>query len=606
MKTNYNNIIAFFSRFIAPSVRTYKVQTMLSVLLLFVATGLFICAMEISRMVIQSVQGTLDRGWLFDLLPRLGDMTPAVVLGVVGVACLLTFSAASLASYLRDLCFEEIALLLTADLRKQAFGHLLRARMTPYRAFESSVLVKRVISDIANVRMILVEAIMLRSADAALFLGLVLYMANLNGVLTLASLLLIGVYFAVAEVLARMIGPGLYRSDVSSEAMTGHLNQAFRRMPDIKSNQREDDEQAQFAVLVEQDYHVRKSTIKTLMLDRSVTGWMSSVLPIAVTLIGGFQVFAGNMRLDEVLVFVAAINMLTHSVDRLTQIPMIISRSHVSVVNVQELFDLPLEPQCEPQTAAPSPMLSTLPTPDQPLIRAQQFRRRLSDTHALHIDDLKIGSGEKVAVIGPSGCGKSSLFASLLKFDETYDGSLQLGGTEILDGGVSQLRRMISYMHQHSMVLPGSLSDNVAYSRIPSTPPSGDSAIVQLLHTVELGDLIDAQDGTRDTARLSGGQQRRLCLARALYRNAPLLLLDEPLTGVSPVTCSSITRHLMTRPGAVMMVTHQYEDLHLFDRVILLMAAETADGRVTTIEADGPHAVLMQSSARYREVVAHG
>lgn len=598
MKTNYNNIIAFFARFIAPSVRTYKVQTMLSVLLLFVATGLFICAMEISRMVIQSIQGTLDSSWLFDVFPRLAEMTPAVVLGVVGVACLLAFSAAGLASYLRDLCFEEIALLLTADLRKQAFGHLLRARMTPYRAFESSVLVKRVISDIANVRMILVEAIMLRSADAALFLGLVLYMASLNGILTIASLLLIGVYFFAAEVLARMIGPGLYRSDVSSEAMTGHLNQAFRRMADIKSNQREDDELAQFGILVEQDYHVRKSTIKTLMMDRSVTGWMSSVLPIAVTLIGGFQVFAGNMRLDEVLVFVAAINMLTHSVDRLTQIPMIISRSHVSVVNVQELFALPVEPQ----------ITAVAPAPDQPLIQAQGFRRRLSDTHALYIDDLTIGAGEKIAIIGPSGCGKSSLFASLLKFDETYDGSLKLGGAEIQDGGVSQLRRMISYMHQHSMVLPGSLSDNVAYSRTSPARPSGDPGIVKLLNAVELGDLLDTQDedGTRDTARLSGGQQRRLCLARALYREAPLLLLDEPLTGVSPVTCSSITRHLMARPEAVMMVTHHYEDLHLFDRVILLMAAETAGGRVTAIEADGAHAALMQTSARYREVVSHG
>lgn len=596
MKSDYRNMIAFFARFIAPSVRTYKVQTILSVWLLFVATGMFICAMEISRMVIQSVQGTLDNSWLFDALPHLAESSPSSVLGIVGVACLLTFSAAGLASYLRDLCFEEIALLLTADLRKQAFGHLLRARMTPYRALESSVLVKRVISDIANVRMILVEAIMLRSADAALFLGLVLYMASLDGVLTLASLLLIGVYFAVAELLARMIGPGLYRSDVSSEAMTGHLNQAFRRMLDIKSNQREDDEQAQFSVLVEQDYHVRKSTIKTLMLDRSVTGWMSSVLPIAVTLIGGFQVFAGNMQLDEVLVFVAAINMLTHSVDRLTQIPMIISRSHVSVVNVQELFALPVEQQ----------MADVAPVPDQPLIQARQFRRRLSDAHALHIDELKIGAGEKVAVIGPSGCGKSSLFASLLKFDETYDGSLKLGGAEILDGGVSQLRRMISYMHQHSMVLPGSLGDNVAYSRTSPLSPTDDSAIAHLLNTVDLGDLLDAEDGTRDTSRLSGGQQRRLCLARALYRDAPLLLLDEPLTGVSPVMCSSITRHLMARSEAVMMVTHHYEDLHLFDRVILLMAAETADGRVTTIEADGPHSALMRSSSRYREVVDHG
>jgi ABC-type multidrug transport system fused ATPase/permease subunit len=596
MENNYNTIIAFFARFIAPSVRAYKVRTMLSVLLLFVATGLFICAMEISRMVIQSIQGTLDHGWLFSMLPGLGDMRPSVVLGIVGMACLFAFSVAGLASYLRDLCFEEIALLLTADLRKQAFGHLLRARMTPYRAFESSVLVKRVITDIANVRMILVEAIMLRSADAALFLGLVLYMASLNGLLTLASLLLIGVYFVAAELLARMIGPGLYRSDVSAETMTGHLNQAFRRMPDIKSNQREDDEQAQFAVLVEQDYHVRKSTIKTLMLDRSVTGWMSSVLPIAVTLIGGFQVFAGNMRLDEVLVFVAAINMLTHSVDRLTQIPMIISRSHVSVVNVQELFALPLEQQTT----------ALAPAPDQPLIQAQQFRRRLSDTHALHIDELQIAAGEKVAIIGPSGCGKSSLFASLLRFDESYDGSLKLGGAEIQDGGVSQLRRMMSYMHQHSMVLPGSLSDNVTYSRAATTAPANDPAIVQLLTTVELDDLLDSQDGTRDTSRLSGGQQRRLCLARALYRNAPLLLLDEPLTGVSPLASSNITRHLMTRPEALMMVTHHYEDLHLFDRVILLMAVETADGRVTTIEADGTHAALMQSSARYREVVNHG
>jgi len=595
MTASYARILRFFRRYIGPSIAENRLGIVASLLLLFVSTALFILALELSRLVIQAVQQAVGDGLAAGLLRRMAGDDAAYLLAGAGLLCIATFSAASLSAYLRDVCFEEIALRLTVRLRKQLFTHLLGTRIVAFRAFESSLLVKRMIQDLGSIRMILVEAMMLRSADAALFVGLLAYLFSLDAALTWFSLSLVACYFAVAEISARLIGPGLYRSDASTEQMTSHLNQSFQRLADIKSNQTEEREGRQFGALADADYAIRKKTIKLLMLDRSVSGWLSSIVPIAITLVGGFWVLRGTMQLDQVLVFVAAVNMLTNAVDRLTEIPMIISRTAVSVQNVEELLLLPQEQRRLPDEVEAAA--------DGPVLEVTGFERKLSEQHRLRIDALEIRAGEKVAVIGPSGCGKSSLFGSALKFDEGYQGSLRLMGLEVGHSGTEAIRSRISYMHQHSMVLPDDVLGNVRYSR--SAQAIDDDAARQALRIVHLEDLLE--DGeTRDPARLSGGQKRRLCLARALYRRAPLLLLDEPLTGVSPAVGKEIVDALLRRPEAVIMVTHQYEELGRFDRVILMEVVETPEGRLTRIAAQDTHESLVASSPGYRESLAHG
>ena len=601
MKTYYKDVLRFFTRYIVPTLSAHKAQVVISILLLFLSTGLLILAMELSRLLIQGIQQTLGQHWLVEQLGIFPiDSSPTVILAEIGFLCVLVFSIASLVSYYRDIHFEEIALRLTVSLRKKLFEHLLKTRVSFFKNYESSVLVKRMIADLANIRMILVEALMLRSADALLFIGLLFYMLSLNGFLTAISLGLVALYFAIAEISARWIGPGLHRSDLSSENMTSHLNQSFQRVLDIKSNQRESHEKQSFDELAESDYRIRKKTISFLMLDRSVTGWLSFILPILVTIAGGFFVLNNTMRLDQVLVFVAVINMLTNSVDKLTEIPMIISRTHVSVRNVDELFSLPEEiVSNETRELAGIPEHKN----NSPAILIKEFSRPLSENHILEIDHLEIKQGEKIAVIGPSGCGKSCLFSSILKFDEEYSGFIKIFGLEVLESGVNTVRSNIAYMHQHSMVLPNNIESNIIYSRL-DTPVDND-LIKNILNTVELGELLDLQEGERDPAVLSGGQKRRLCLARALYRNSPLLLLDEPLTGVSPSVSRNIIRQLVLRSETLVMVTHQYEDLDRFDRVILMNIKETASERITFIEAQGTHETLMKENENYRKVLAN-
>lgn len=591
----YKETFSFFMRYIFPAIAAHRVKVMLSILLLFLSTFLYVAGMEFSRLVIQAIQQSLDGEWVVVMIPNVFGSEANGLLFGVSMLCAFSFSLAYTASYYRDVAFESIALDLTVSLRKQLFKHLLHTKYEQFSEFESSVLVKRLISDLGNVRMILVEALMLRSADVALFVGMLIYLFMLSWTLTLVSLFMIIAYFVMAGFFARVIGPHLYKSDVSTETLTSHLNQSFQRVLDIKSNQRECNESTGFDELADRDYKVKRRTVTWLMLDRSLTGWLSAILPVVITLVGGLYVLAGALSLDEILVFVATINMLVKSVDRLTEIPMVLSRAQVSIRNVDALFSLSNEKtgllKLGAESASPTVLL------------VDGFKKTLSDGHMLSLNAIKVNENEKVALIGPSGCGKSSLFYNLLKLSDGYDGRLELNGSELSSAQLESTRSYLSFMHQHSMVLPECVINNITYS---SPGSAVDIEMVRyVLKSVGLEELL-ALDNAFNSEDLSGGQKRRLCLARAMYRKAPLMLLDEPLTGVGPSQRAEIVKNLMGRTGAIIMVTHQYDLLPHFDRVVFMAVKESVFGRVTFIGGQGKHEDLLLTNNEYKRLVNVG
>ncbi len=188
--------------------------------------------------------------------------------------------------------------------------------------------------------------------------------------------------------------------------------------------------------------------------------------------------------------------------------------------------------------------------------------------------DLEWREGERLALLGPSGAGKSSIAALLLKLAAPQAGRITLGGVDLAALPATELRNRIACLSQDARIFDASIAENLRIA----APDAPDAALWRVLGQVGLGDLVRALPQALDTpcgeggARFSGGQARRIALARALLPAAPLLVLDEPTTGLDAETERAFleTLEAATRGRSVLLITHKLVGVEKPDRVLRL------------------------------------
>lgn len=212
---------------------------------------------------------------------------------------------------------------------------------------------------------------------------------------------------------------------------------------------------------------------------------------------------------------------------------------------------------------------------------------------------LQVAAGEHVAILGATGCGKSSLLNLLTREWEPQLGQILVSGNPIADYTEAALRQSMSVVSQQVHVFSATLADNLRLAK----PDATDAELLDILHQVQLDKLLGENptealaawigDGGR---QLSGGEQRRLGIARALLRNTPILLLDEATEGLDPETEADILRLIFTKAAAktILMITHRLTGMAQMDRIALM-----EDGR---FRLQGSHADLLATDAYYRQI----
>lgn len=251
------------------------------------------------------------------------------------------------------------------------------------------------------------------------------------------------------------------------------------------------------------------------------------------------------------------------AVGPLAQSLQLVPAAKESIRRIQELADA-VPPVAEPQE---------LRQPVDSSIILDQVRLCYADgPAALEQFSLRLAAGERVAVIGPSGSGKSSLIELLLRF-RPYQGSVRIGGVELRDLGGEQLAGLVAAVPQQPHLFNSSIRDNILLGRECS-----DERMHSILHDCCLADWIAGlpeglltQVGETGSA-VSGGEARRIALARALVADQPILLLDEPTEGLDGATEQSVVERLRERlrGKTVLLVTHRPACLALAEQVVLL------------------------------------
>jgi len=315
----------------------------------------------------------------------------------------------------------------------------------------------------------------------------------------------------------------------------------------------------------------------------------------AAVLFGALQVLHDKMLPGELVLVVAYLNNLYKPLRGVAKLSTDFSKAMASADRISEILDL--EPKIKDRPDAI----------EADSLRGEIVFDNVSFDYGDGRDVLKdvsftVSPGQRIALVGVSGAGKSTLVSLLLRLYEPQGGAIFVDGINIQRYRRESLRRQIGIVLQDSILFGATIHENIAYGK----PDAGHDQIVSAARAANADEFIRELENGYDSvigergATLSGGQQQRIAIARALIRNAPILILDEPMTGLD-VASEAKVREALDRLMAgktCLMITHDLQSVEDADQVLVL-----EDGRI--IER-GKHDEMVARSGRYRELYELG
>ncbi len=328
-------------------------------------------------------------------------------------------------------------------------------------------------------------------------------------------------------------------------------------------------------------------------LDSALTGLLMNLATLAVLIVAIPLVIGGEVS----GVFLASLALAAMaSFEAVLPLPNALQHLETSLTAAQRLFEV-----IDTEPAAPDPEMPAS-CPGDCGLQAENvsFAYEPCATPALDGISFELPSGGIVALVGPSGAGKTTLLYLLLRFWQPQKGRILLGGQELQTYGEEDLRQLIGVVSQHTYLFNATVRENLLLAR----PTASDEEMIRAAQAARIHQFIESLPAGYDTwigeqgLRLSGGERQRLAIARAVLKDAPILLLDEPTANLDALTERAVMEALRTLMvgRTALIVTHRLVGLETADSILVLQS-----GRIVQ---RGRHDELLQDEGPYRRMWA--
>ncbi|MCW8375752.1 ABC transporter ATP-binding protein [Streptomyces justiciae] len=323
---------------------------------------------------------------------------------------------------------------------------------------------------------------------------------------------------------------------------------------------------------------------------------VETICVLAVIGLGVWEISADRMTLGQLLAFAAFIGYLYPPVRNLGQLGLTLTAATAGAQRLGEILD------AEPAVTDPAEPVREWPVRGWVSVHGASFGYPGADRASLHDVTFTAAPGELVLVTGPSGAGKSTLAKLLLRFYDPSSGVLCLDGVPLTDVPLAFLRENIALLPQETLILHGTVRENIACGRPGATQEEVEKAAAAAAAHTFVTELPDGYDTViaPGTAALSGGQLKRIAIARAILRAAPVLILDEPTAGLDAVAARRVVqplRHLMSGRTTI-MITHDLSLAPDADRIVVVDGGRLVE--------EGTHDELVGRGGTYARLAGAG
>ena len=498
-----------------------------------------------------------------------------------------------LGRFLWRVCFFGSAVRVTADLRERMFDHSRQLSQQYYQVNKVGNLMSLYTNDLDTIQECFGDGVLM--FFDALTLGLLaLYkMWNMDHQLTLLALIPALLMLAIGTVMGKTMTKTWEKRQQAFSDLSDFAQENFSGIAVIKAFVKELKELIAFRKLNKENEKINvEYTRISVLLEIMVTLLVESVICVILGF-GGYLVYIGQFNAGQLVEYIGYFEAIVWPIMAVAMLIEKSSRGKASLNRITELLDAPIDVADRPGV----PDLANVQGGVE--FRDLTFRYPDGEFDVLKNISFTIQPGERVGIVGKTGAGKTALVDLLLRTYNVPDGTLFVDGKDVNTVSIHSVRNACAYVPQDNFLFSDTIAHNIGFGVDDATREDIDRAAA--LADVR-DNIVDFKDGYETVlgergVTVSGGQKQRISIARALLKDAPILILDDSVSAVDTRTEKIILDNLKaSRAGkTTLLIAHRISTVERLDKIIFL-----EDGRV---EAVGPHDSLYASCPEYRRMV---
>jgi subfamily B ATP-binding cassette protein MsbA len=524
------------------------------------------------------VKPTLDEIFL----KRNAEMLKWIPLAVVGI-----YLVKGACNYAQTILMNFIGLRIVADLRADLYRTIQIQPLSFFTRNPTGTLMSRITNDVAFIQGAVSEAVTALLKDTTTLLCLVFVIFYRDWQLAIIAMFVFPLAVYPIAKFGQKMRQVATRTQVTLGSLTSLLQETISGTRIVKAFSMEEYENRRFSSENERLFHLSLKSVSINAVSSPFMEFLGGLGISAIIFYGGYQVIHGQSSPGTFFSFLTALIMLYEPVKRLTNVNNTIQQGIAGAQRVFGVIDLVPEIRNRPGA-------DLLPGISREIdIRDVTFR--YEEAPVLKKISLKIRAGEVIAFVGMSGGGKTTLVNLIPRFYDVTEGAILIDGRDIRDVTIESLRGQIAIVTQQTILFNDTVRNNIAYGDIVKT----EEEIVAAARAANAHDFIlrlpkgyDTLIGEQGT-KLSGGERQRISIARALLKDAPILILDEATSSLdseAEIEVQDALENLM-KGRTTLVIAHRLSTIRNADRIIVLVNGE--------IREEGTHEYLLTCQGEY-------
>jgi ATP-binding cassette subfamily B protein/subfamily B ATP-binding cassette protein MsbA len=521
------------------------------------------------------------------LAPYVSDLSPIALLSLAAATIVVLTVTRGLATLGSNYITIQVGQRMVNDLRTDIYAHLQKLSLRFHHRQQTGDLLFRVMADTFSAQGLVMNGVLPLASAAVMLLGMFVVMANFDLQLSLVALLVCPALYLAITRISRRIHSDAEASKAAESELYVRTQTTIGAVKLVQAYGREAGALADFKKGSERSLALSLRLYNTETIFALVVDALLAVGTAALVFLGALRVMEGHLHIGELTIFLSYLKDLYAPIQGISQHLAEIASARVGLERVFSVLDVEPDVQDAPDAADVREVKGRLQfenvsfayEPGSPVLKGV---------------DLKIAPGEKVALVGKTGAGKSTLASLALRFFDPQNGRVTLDGHDLRGVTLGSLRREVTLLLQEPLLFRTTVWENIAFgAEVPfdkvRTAARQAEAEEFILRLPKGYDTVLGEGGVD----LSGGQRQRLALARALLRNTPVVVLDEPTSSLDLATEALVWRNVMDlfRDKTALIIAHRLSTARVADRVVVL-----EDGQI--IE-QGPHAELLARNGAY-------